>query len=106
MNCYTDYWKRYCDFKGRSTRTEFFVPTIINNVVNGLISLVIMLTCGLIPSIVYGVIFFVVTFLPTSGLGGRRFNDAGISNWNWFWLLCPIVGCINLIFYICQPSKD
>lgn len=102
MNSYTAYWQRYTDFKGRATRSEFWVPILINFVIAlGLIlasvcAVITVMMSSLIGSIVLGslvgviVIWRLVRLVPDAAVIVRRTHDVGITGW------------VGVVLYICN----
>lgn len=77
IKCFSMYWTRYFDFKGRSTRSEFWWSflglTIITGIIAGIEQVDIKL--GLF---IY-LIFSIFTIIPNISQYVRRFRDIGIS---------------------------
>lgn len=69
----TNFWTRYFDFMGRSSRAEFWFGILFVFIVNWLCAL---LFGGIIATVVSAILF-----IPTMSLSIRRFRDAGISVW-------------------------
>ena len=102
MNSYTAYWKHYTDFKGRATRSEFWVPILINFAIAlGLIlasvcAVVIVMMSSLIGSIVLGslvgvvIVWRLVRLVPDAAVIVRRTHDVGITGW------------VGVVLYICN----
>lgn len=89
------FFKNYVNFRGRSTRSEFWwaflfyliVGTVVGMIDTGLSSIVTLLF-----------------FLPQLSLSIRRLHDTGKS-WLYYLLgFIPIAGMIILIVFWCQPS--
>ena len=102
MNNYTAYWKHYTDFKGRATRSEFWVPILINFAIAlGLIlasvcAVVTAMMSSLIGSIVLGslvgviIVWRLVRLVPDAAVIVRRTHDVGITGW------------VGVVLYICN----
>lgn len=102
MNSYTAYWKHYTDFKGRTTRSEFWVPILINFAIAlGLIlvsvcAVVTVMMSSLIGSIVLGslvgviIVWRLVRLVPDAAVIVRRTHDVGITGW------------VGVVLYICN----
>lgn len=82
MYYYTSFWKRYFDFKGTSTRKEYWIPMIINYLILFILLMGIFLTKDvsevlfntMIPILT---LFGVVIVIPSIAIHFRRFHDAG-----------------------------
>ena len=117
-----DVWKRPFDYKGVTTRKNYwfyFLSTIIISVLIGVLQkffdtlgyvfidsyvsyffLVISKTFKIID-----VLFDIGLLVINPSIIIRRLRDAG-KQWQWFFLcLVPIIGWIWLIVLLCQPTK-
>lgn len=82
MYYYTSFWKRYFDFKGTSTRKEYWIPMIINYLILFILLMGIFLIKDvsevlfntMIPILT---LFAVVIVIPSIAIHFRRFHDAG-----------------------------
>lgn len=102
MNSYTEYWKRYADFNGRSSRQDFWVPILINFAVSA--GLMIAVACSLIDlaasSLFSSVTFCIsaglitawklVRLVPDAAVTVRRTHDVGLTGW------------VGAVIYICS----
>ncbi len=91
----------YCNFSGRSSRSEYWWFILFNIIVGAAIGIVFSGTFAEILSGLETLAFL----LPSIGLGVRRLHDIGKSGW-WL-LLCfiPLIGQIILIIWFCQESQ-
>ncbi|MCP1220363.1 DUF805 domain-containing protein [Acetobacter orientalis] len=85
--------KRYAEFKGRSSRSEFWY---FQSFVIGL-SVLSRIIDNALGTTILNPIISLATFIPCISVGVRRLHDIDRSGW---WYLLPIV---NLIFF-CQKS--
>lgn len=115
MNYYANGFKKMTDFKGRSSRKDFWIFYLINMVI---IFLLLTLTIGatftvresrdvIVAQIILVVfmVYVIVTVLPIIAMTIRRLHDAGFSGW---WLLIyfiPNIGFIALLILAMFPSK-
>lgn len=102
MNSYTEYWKRYADFNGRSSRPDFWVPILINLAVSA--GLMIAVACSLADlaasSLFSSVAFCIfagltaawklVRLVPDAAMTVRRTHDVGLTGW------------VGAVIYICS----
>lgn len=95
----------YCNFNGRSSRSEFWwfylFTVIVNTVFQMLLgatggSNVVMALCGLVS---------LALLIPGLGMGVRRLHDIGKSGWWWFLVFIPIAGSIILIVWWAKESE-
>lgn len=107
VDAYTDFWKRYIDFKSKSNRTEFWVPVLVHILVIFILSLIgaITFVTGLlvIAIIIFSVIalFLLANIVPMIAITMRRFYDAGRKRMTALMLiLITLIG--DIIFDIIQ----
>lgn len=88
---YVDVIKRYFEFQGRATRTEYWVFTFMSTVVS-----IVLMVIGILTKTndIAGNIYSLAVFIPSIAVGVRRLHDTDHSGW---WLLLPLV---NLIFLV------
>ena len=91
MKYYIESWKRWCDFKGRSSRKEFWISHLFD-----IIIICILLIFGFL--LVYGYVF--ARLLSFIALSIRRLHDTNRSGWWLFIILLPIGQIILLIYYL------
>lgn len=94
----------YCNFEGRSSRSEFWWFTLFTYI----LSFVLGLVSGLLFSegfadIVSGAVGLAL-LLPSVGLSVRRLHDIGHSGW---WLLIALtgIGALLLLWWYTRPSQ-
>ena len=126
MQYFLDMYRRYVDFRGRSTRKEFwcaygiyvaimFVLQIICVTVGGMsYSNGGLETAGMnaVGVIVYGLTLIIelASFIPMLALEVRRLRDAGYK-W-WILIICYVgtcacgIGAIALLILLCMPTKN
>lgn len=129
MKYYLNAFKNYANFKGRSTRKEYWLFALIH----GLIAMTWLTIACKVAEIApfasdfekamdakYGFtyytreekLFFLLFFvyliallLPSLAYCVRRLHDAGFSGWMFFIVFVPIAGIIALIVLFALPSK-
>ena len=109
INAYKTFWTKAFDFKGRSTRSEYWWAYLANFIIIFLlaifvgISVAINETLGLLLNLIY-ILFTLGQFIPSISICIRRVRDMG-KGWQWIFInLIPIVGAIWYIVLLCQPS--
>jgi uncharacterized membrane protein YhaH (DUF805 family) len=95
MNWYAGIIKQYADFKGRSSRSEYWKFFLATLVISFGLSMVEGLFGG--PGAL-ALIFNIFVLIPAIAIGVRRMHDTDRSGW---WLLVPIVG----IVFLCQEGQ-
>jgi len=100
---YVEAWKRYTDFKGRSSRAAYWWPFLL--------TIIISFVLGGISASVFGTasdeagplesVYQLAWLCPGIALGVRRLHDIGRNGW---WLLVALtgVGVIVLIVWACR----
>lgn len=93
MSSYTKYWKNYADFKGRSSRQDFWEPTLVNLAIStGLtISVAFSLTDLAVSSLHNFAVLCLfagllvgwklVRLVPDAAVIVRRTHDVGLTGW-------------------------
>ena len=118
IEAYKKFWKGYVDFKGRSTRSDYWFVYLVNVLITFAYFLLQAVFGGLVAvtessflaviSLILLLIFFaygVAAVLPGIALTVRRLRDAGY-NWPYIFIpLIPFVGIFIFIFLLCQPTK-
>ncbi|WP_302171719.1 DUF805 domain-containing protein [uncultured Streptococcus sp.] len=115
---YKKFWKGYVDFKGRSTRSDywfaysahvliFFAFYLLDAVFERMAYETGSMDVFTI-SVILLLIFFafgIAAVLPGIAITVRRLRDAGY-NWPYIFIpLIPFVGIFIFIFLLCQPTK-
>lgn len=106
------FFSNYVNFKGRSTRSEYWwviLASFILGFVLGIFNVITMdkTTVPPTPSTAYYIILAIIclaTLVPSLSLCIRRLHDVGKSGWFLLIAFVPLVGSIYLIYLYCQPS--
>ena len=94
--------KKYADFSGRASRSEywwFYLLIIIVYVVAMIVDSVIGTDQALGP---YGVVMCVAMLallIPSLAAGVRRLHDTDRSGWWWLIIFIPLIGAIVLLVF-------
>lgn len=93
----------YCNFNGRSSRSEYWWYALAVAILNVVISTVLSGS----PSVMQAVsgVITLGLLLPGLGLAVRRLHDINKSGWYLLLALIPIVGAIILIVWFCKESE-
>lgn len=97
-----DFWKRYFDFEGVTSRRDYWITFLINTVVFGVLGGVLGVfgTVGVTISSLISL----AAIIPGLAICVRRLRDAGYKWTSLFLALIPLVGVIILIIRLCKPS--
>jgi uncharacterized membrane protein YhaH (DUF805 family) len=88
-------FRKYVDFSGRASRSEYWWFVLAD--------VVLLVVASLIHEFVY-VLVALAFLLPILAAGARRLHDIGKSGW---WLLISVIPLVNLvlIYFMVQPSQ-
>jgi len=99
INAYKSFWTRAFDYKGISSRSDYWLAVLANAIVGGIIGAF----TGGVESPIY-IIFFLASMVAGLSMNVRRVRDMG-KTWQWIFItLIPLVGPIWFIVLTCQPS--
>lgn len=125
LESYKQFWKRYVDFEGRTTRKEYWETIVLHHIILGILVLPFFLLFisiwsytfyfGRRPShhfFIFGLISWITGFvyilagsIPIYALAVRRLRDAGI-HWGFIFLcIIPYIGSFVMLGYSVLPSK-
>ena len=105
LDSYNRFWQNYANFKGRSTRADYWWVMLVNFLIG--------LVLGFIPEIIPAMsgvtvaitgLYSLAALIPGLALFTRSLHDTGKSGWNWLWCLLPFAGSIVLLVFLCQRS--
>lgn len=91
-----DFFRRGLDFRGRSSRWEFWWTCLF----------VFLVTVVLADMLTACLIWFLVMLVPFNALSVRRLHDLGMSGWWLLVKLIPLVGVVLLTVLFCMPSSS
>lgn len=102
MNYYIEVWKRVFDYKGRSTRMEFWMFIVINMaIVMGLYAV-----SSFIPFLfAIAGMYSLISYVPTISLAVRRLHDINLNGWFSLVIIIPFWGFLFGIFLGVIKSK-
>jgi len=89
------FFKKYVDFTGRASRSEFWFATLFVVLVSFPLQFVDQ------SGIVSG-IWSLATFLPSIAMATRRFHDINRSGWHQLLWLCIPIGTIAVLVWYCR----
>ena len=105
LNYYVESWRRYRDFRGRSSRSAYWWPALLHPIVflvlGGIFAAIFGIDSDEIgPEAIYGIAYI----LPSIALGVRRLHDVGRSG-KWMGIALTGVGVLVLLCWFVQPSS-
>lgn len=105
MNTYTaytlttatqDFFQRYVDFSGRSTRSAFWYFVLAYLMISFALAIIeVFADLTMLSSL-----WSLATFIPWIALSCRRLHDMGKSAWNLLWVILPSIACVGLLIAI------
>lgn len=87
--------RRSLDFRGRSSRAEFWWWLLL--------AAIVVLLLGAEISLLDGIVWLLVA-IPTLAVATRRLHDSDASAWNLLWVIVPVLGNIVLLIRFVQPG--
>jgi uncharacterized membrane protein YhaH (DUF805 family) len=99
--------RKYAEFTGRATRSEFWWWALFNLLVAAALNFFNVIRIGdnaYLGSLLAG-LWGVAVLLPNLAVTVRRLRDAGYGWGHLFWILVPIAGIFVLITFLAQPTK-
>ena len=98
-SAYKSFWTNSFDFKGKSTRLEFWSVIFLHAIILLVIEEVLKLK-------VLQEIYLICCIIPIISIEVRRLRDTGKS-WKWIFInLLPFIGTFWLIYLTTKPSFD
>ena len=99
MRTYVAVLRRYADFSGRATRSEYWLFRLVDTAI-----LLLLLLLGVMLLSEWGgvlaLLYVLVTFVPQLAVTVRRLHDVGHSAWALVWALIPLA----LLCFVLQES--
>ena len=117
MKAYSEAWRRYADFSGKTSRRDFWMALFAHFWFGFLycfclavLTIVIAANQIIQMELWETILRFLVTVrdlaftLPCIAMAVRRLRDAGYSAKSFFWLLIPVLGMVAFIARLCEKS--
>ena len=92
----TTCFKKYADFSGRASRSEYWWFILFYFLASG--------ACSIISQTLGG-LFSLAVLLPSLAAASRRLHDTNRSGWWQLIVLLPLIGMIVLIVFLAQESR-
>ncbi len=100
---YEEFWKRWSDFRGRSSRAAYWKFVLINIIIGLLLDLLVSRSASFR---VISFLYSLAVLVPVLALDFRRLHDTNRSGWWILIALVPILGWIVLIYFFACPSVE
>jgi Predicted membrane protein len=119
LEAYKNFWKKYVDFEGRTTRSDWWWVTLCNSIIVIILFMPILFSyirillstnINYTPTYEIGLfilltLFFMSIFIPSVAMNVRRLRDAGY-HWALIFIgMAPYVGSLVLFILLQMPSK-
>lgn len=101
MKQYFNYFKNYINFKGTSTRSDFWIVYLLNSLIVYLLQKITYSGIGDKLSL----LFLALIIIPSISLFVRRLRDINKSPWWALLLLVPLIGIIYMFIIALIPSS-
>ena len=115
MSEYIAFWWHYADFKGKTTRSSFWIAflvwcaiPVVLAIPSGVIGMFVLhMSPEEATDFVRAILlaYSAVSFVPLLAATARRLRDAGYSAKSFFWLLVPGIGGIAFFVRLCSKSQ-
>lgn len=103
-NAIKSYFKRFLDFKGRSTRSEFWWPIITIYIITFVTVLSVSAISSPEPwSNLILLLWVVINILPAVAISVRRLHDMNATGW-WYLLNFVFFGGVILLIWFCYSG--
>ncbi|WMJ23647.1 DUF805 domain-containing protein [Paludicola sp. MB14-C6] len=107
MKEYFEFWKLGFQFNGVSTRSEYWIPFLINLAIISLLYLSFKMSSNETVAVIFGFItlaFVLFSLIPDLAITVRRLHDANKSG-AWFFIsFIPYIGEFILFVILCFPT--
>ncbi|MEX6508826.1 DUF805 domain-containing protein [Jiella sp. M17.18] len=102
---FSRFWKKYADFRGRASRSEFWYAEL------GIVLLAFAIGFAeqlLAPrtGLFVGDLYSLAALIPSLSIAVRRLHDTGRSGWYYLLVFIPLVGALVLLVFFCQRSDE
>ena len=97
--------KKYCDFTGRASRSEFWWWVLFTYVLSTALGIIMGLSEDNIAISLIGCIVCLALILPSWAVSVRRLHDIGKSGWNLLIGIIPFIGAIILLIWDVKESE-
>lgn len=105
IDAYVEMWKRFAEFKGRTSRSNYWFAFLMNFIVSLVLSVLFSVTDSGIFNVLLS-IYSLAVFIPSLAMNVRRMHDINKSGWWILISLVPVVGGIWFIVLLATQGKE
>lgn len=105
MNYYVMAFKKFTQFEGRSSRSEYWYFALFNFIVSIAIS-AIAEVMGTMALGGLSILYSLAIIIPSVAVSVRRLHDTNRSGWWILISLVPIIGFFVFLYFAVQPSDE
>jgi len=106
IEAYKRMLSNYANFKGRSTRSDYWYVVLANVLIGFILGLIGGLFDIANVTMVISVIYSLAVLVPGIALVVRRLHDINKSGWYYFMALIPLAGPIIVLVYLLTDSVN
>lgn len=104
------YWyikalKNYATFRGRATRTEYWLFTLFAYIFMIIPYILVFIDSLAVFGVILVLLYGAAMILPSLAVTVRRLHDTGRSGWWYLINFVPVIGGIWLLILLCQRSE-
>jgi uncharacterized membrane protein YhaH (DUF805 family) len=100
MDYFIDGFKKYSDFSGRATRTQYWMYILFFMIIYFLLALIDTFA----GTMVLAFIFNIAALIPSLSIAARRLHDTGRTGWWQLIMFIPLIGFIVLLVFYVEDS--
>ena len=105
IESYQKFLTNYLNFKGCSSRRDYWYVVLINMIIISIIELLVAITN--IEKLEYLIVIYnLAIFIPYISLTIRRLHDSNKSGWFYLLVLVPFFGTITMIIFMCLDREE
>ena len=112
IEAYKKYWTKAFDFKGKTSRKDFWFAVLANYLVLLIYFLFVLLPASLINENFATLMFSIYSLyvfaqqIPSWSMSVRRLRDSGKA-WQWVFInFVLLIGNLYFVYLLCKPSLD
>ena len=105
IEAYQKYLINYINFKGCTSRRDYWYVFLFNIIIGMIIFILAELT-GVEQISYLSFIYELATIIPSISISIRRLHDTNKSGWYYLLILVPFIGTILLLVFMCLDREE